>query len=57
MNTLIFFADTLSVNNRTRGYCLINFNRSEVRGLTENNASEDEAINIFLLIMERLLIC
>ncbi len=47
MNTLIFFVDTLSVNNRTRGNWLINFNRSEVRGLTENNASEDQAINIF----------
>ena len=42
MNILNLFVDTQRINNMTRGYWLINSNRSEVRGFTEDKAKEDQ---------------
>ena len=42
MNILNLFVDTQRVKNMTRGYWLINFNRSEVRRFTEERANEDQ---------------
>ena len=42
MNILNLFVDTQRVKNMTRGYWLINFNRSEVRRFTEERPNEDQ---------------
>ena len=42
MNTLNLFVDTQRVKNMTRGYWLINSNRSEIRRFTENKNNEDK---------------
>ena len=42
MNILNLFVDTQRIKNMTRGYWLINFNRSEVRRFTEERANEDQ---------------
>ena len=42
MNTLNLFVDTQGVKNMTRGYWLINSNRSEVRRFTENKTNKDQ---------------
>ena len=42
MNTLNLFVDTQRVKNMTRGYWLINSNRSEIRRFTENKKNEDQ---------------
>ena len=42
MNTLNLFVDTQRVKNMTRGYWLINSNRSEIRRFTENKNNEDQ---------------
>ena len=42
MNILNLFVDTQRIKNMTRGYWLINFNRSEVRRFTKERANEDQ---------------
>ena len=42
MNTLNLFVDTQRVKNMTRGYWLINSNRSEIRRFTENKNNQDQ---------------
>ena len=42
MNILNLFVDTQRIKNMTRGYWLINFNRSEVRRFTEERPNEDQ---------------
>ena len=49
MNTLNLFVDTWRVKNMTRGYWLINSNRSEIRRFTENKNNEDQ-FNKFVFI-------
>ena len=42
MNILNLFVDTQRVKNMTRGYWLINSNRSEIRRFTENKNNKDQ---------------
>ena len=49
MNILNLFVDTQRVKNMTRGYWLINFNRSEERRFTEERANEDQFNKYFFI--------
>ena len=57
MNILNLFVDTQRVKNMTRGYWLINFNRSEVRIFTEERANKDQFNKDVFIDNGKLLVC
>ena len=57
MNILNLFVDIQRVNNMTRGYWLINFNRSEVKIFTEERANKDQFNKDVFIDNGKLLVC